>query len=162
MTLEVDHAFIGCITGAPEADVLLQLGLVEGSANIHPGQGTANRRFFFDNFMLELLWVAETTGARVRRTRLSERCANREGRTCPFGIIFRATGDDGSAAPFPTWPYYASYLPQGLAIEIAEGTTLEEPELFYLPFARRAGNRGSTCAPHCLWFSLLSLSFTDH
>jgi hypothetical protein len=31
--------------------------LTEGTPNIHPGQGTANRRFFFRNAMLELLWV---------------------------------------------------------------------------------------------------------
>jgi hypothetical protein len=36
-------------------------------------------------------------------------------------------------------------LPQGLAIQIAEGTTLEEPELFYLSFVRRAGNSFRGC-----------------
>jgi Glyoxalase-like domain len=55
----VDHAFIACSPGAPEAGALLRLGFIEGQGNTHPGQGTANRRFFFENFMLELLWVAD-------------------------------------------------------------------------------------------------------
>ena len=70
MTLEVDHAFIACSSGAPEGDALVRLGLVEGSRNTHLGQGTANRRFFFENFMLELLWVAnpaEATKAKKKR-----------------------------------------------------------------------------------------------
>jgi hypothetical protein len=28
----------------------------EDSSNTHPGQGTANRQFFFNNAYLELLW----------------------------------------------------------------------------------------------------------
>jgi Glyoxalase-like domain len=77
----LDHAFIACAAGAPEADALLRLGFVEGSSNTHPGQGTANRRFFFDNFMLELLWIsdpAEAQSERTRRTRLWERCEQRD------------------------------------------------------------------------------------
>lgn len=54
---EVDHVIIFCDVGAPEADVLLARGLHEGPGNTHPGQGTANRRFFFPNVYLELLWV---------------------------------------------------------------------------------------------------------
>jgi hypothetical protein len=144
MSLEVDHAFIACEPGAPEADALLQLGFVEGSRNAHPGQGTANRRFFFENFMLELVWVtdrAEATSAQTRRTRLWERCSERRAGVNPFGIVFRAAGDEASAAPYPTWPYHPSYLPAGVSIEIAEGTTLQEPELFYLPFLRRSDAR---------------------
>lgn len=148
MPLEVDHVFIACAPGAPEADTLLQLGLVEGSPNTHPGQGTANRRFFFANFMLELLWVAdaaEATSARTRRTRLWERCSHRGPEVSPFGILFRTIGDTNSRAPFRTWPYRPSYLPSGLAIEVAEGTKLQEPELFYLPFLR--GARSPTPEP---------------
>jgi hypothetical protein len=137
MPLEVDHVFIACAPGAPEADTLLQLGLVEGSPNTHPGQGTANRRFFFANFMLELLWVADAAEA--------ERCSHRGPEVSPFGILFRTTGDADSRAPFRTWSYHPSYLPPDLAIEVAEGTSLQEPELFYLPFLR--GARSPTPGP---------------
>ena len=37
--------------------MLLAAGLAEGSPNTHPGQGTANRRFFFESGFLELLYV---------------------------------------------------------------------------------------------------------
>src|SRR5271163_2159594 len=95
MPLEVDHACIACASGAPEGDALLRAGFVEGSANTHPGQGTANRRFFFENFMLELIWVAdpaEAQSAQTRRTRLWDRCSRRESAVSPFGIVFRAAG----------------------------------------------------------------------
>ena len=59
MPFELDHLFIFAVVGGPEADRLVSLGLTEGSGNVHPGQGTANRRFFFRNTMLELLWVAD-------------------------------------------------------------------------------------------------------
>jgi hypothetical protein len=120
------------------------LGFVEGSSNTHPGQGTANRRFYFDNFMLELVWVAdpgEARGERTRRTRLWERCERQDRQVSPFGIIFRSTGTPPAPPPFATWSYTPMYLPPGLAMQVAEGTTLYEPELFYLPFLRRPSAR---------------------
>jgi hypothetical protein len=140
MALALDHAFIMCSRGAPEGDSLVQRGFVEGSRNVHPGQGTANRRFFFENFMLELLWVDNPDDARsehTRRTRLWERWEGRNRSASPFGILFCSADDDDSPAPFPTWDYRPNYLPPGVAIEIAEGTTLEEPELFCMPSMRR-------------------------
>jgi len=142
MTLELDHVFICCAPGAPEADALVRLGLNEGSPNTHPGQGTANRRFFFGNAFLELLWVSEPVEARseqTRRTKLWERWSQRTSSACPFGVVFRPTGTNARSAPFATWAYFPNYLPPGLAIEFAEGVPLEEPELVYLPFLRRSG-----------------------
>jgi len=149
--LEVDHAFVACAPGAPEVGALLELGLVEGSRNTHPGQGTANRRFFFENFMLEFVWVAdeaEATSAQTRRTRLWERCSNRQSGHSPFGIIFRPVSENASP-PFQTWPYRPRYMPPDLPIGIAVGTTLEEPELFYLPVLR-SQHRGSEPTDHAL------------
>src|SRR4030081_1566345 len=151
MPLEVDHAFIACAVGAPEADALLRLGFVEGSSNSHPGQGTANRRFFFENFMLELLWVADPAEARserTRRTRLWDRWAHRETGANPIGIIFRSTDGQPAGGAFQTWASTPSYLPAGASIHIAEGTTLDEPELFYLPFLNRAARRNSEPVAH--------------
>jgi Glyoxalase-like domain len=153
MPLEVDHAFVTCAPGAPEGDALVKLGFVEGSGNTHPGQGTANRRFFFENFMLELMWVTdpqEAQSERTRRTRLWERCAQREQGVCPFGIVFRCADERPSSAPFPVWPYTPDYLPPGMSIEIAEGTTLQEPELFFLSFLKGASNRGPQPRVHAM------------
>jgi hypothetical protein len=135
MALELDHVFICCSPGAPESDALVRLGLNEGSPNTHPGQGTANRRFFFRNAFLELLWVSEPAEARseqTRRTRLWERWSQRSSSACPFGVVFRPKGANAATAPFATWSYRPNYLPSGVAIEFAEDVPLEEPELVYL------------------------------
>ena len=128
-----------CSPGAPEGDALVRAGFMEGSANTHPGQGTANRRFFFEDAFLELVWVCDEREARsvaVAPTRLWERWAERGQQACPFGLIFRAaTG--APEPPFPTWSYRPSYSP--VAIEIATGTPLHEPELFYFRFPRPPG-----------------------
>jgi hypothetical protein len=63
-TIEIDHVFVCTSINGLEADCLRDLGLREGSSNVHPGQGTANRRFFFTNAMLELLWVTDRAEAR--------------------------------------------------------------------------------------------------
>jgi hypothetical protein len=151
--LELDHAFIGCAAGAPEGDALLRLGFIEGSGNTHPGQGTANRRFFFDNFMLELVWVSDAGDAqseKTRRTRLWERLQRQDAEVSPFGIIFRPAGGEAPVAPFPTWSYTPAYLPPGLAMQVADGTSLYEPELFYLPFMNRGRQRSGEPTLHAI------------
>jgi hypothetical protein len=154
MPLALDHAFIMCSIGAPEGDALIERGLVEGSRNVHPGQGTANRRFFFENFMLELVWVdkpEEAQSEQTRRTRLWERWVGREDlTTSPFGVLFCAEGESPECAPFRTWSYHPNYLPPGDAIEVAEGTRLEEPELFYMPGIRRGRQRRKEPASHAV------------
>jgi hypothetical protein len=137
--LRIDHVFILCAEGAPEADALLAAGLQEGSSNTHPGQGTANRRFFFENLYLELLWVSDAEEAQrepAARTRLWERWSKRGQGACPFGLVF--AGADGSPSvepPFSTWSYHPPY--SEVAIDIGRETPLSEPELFYFRFPRR-------------------------
>lgn len=57
MAIQLDHVFICTSLDAPAAEQLAAFGLTEGEPNVHPGQGTACRRFFFRNVYLELLWV---------------------------------------------------------------------------------------------------------
>jgi hypothetical protein len=152
--VEIDHVFIMCDAGAPGADALLRLGLREGSPNTHPGQGTACRRFFFANAYLELLWVDDEAVAgsdAVKRTRLLDRWALRRAGACPFGVILRPTVDEVYTTPrFPTWRYTPPYLPDGLAIEVAAGTPLTEPEIFYLAFRRTRGHPGEEPLDHAI------------
>lgn len=124
--MQIDHIFIRVAPGGEEADALRAFGLSEGSGNVHPGQGTANRRFFFDNAFLELLWIAdeaEVSNAQTRPTMLHERLS--AGAASPFGICFRP------AVPFATWHYTPSYLPPGMMIGIACDAPLSEPMWFY-------------------------------
>jgi glyoxalase-like protein len=153
MALEFDHIFICCSPGAPEGDALVRLGFIEGSPNTHPGQGTANRRFFFDNAFVELLWVsdpAEVRSEQTRRTKLWERWSQRASGACPFGIVFRPKDGHAAPAPFATWKYCPNYLPSGLAIEFAEDIPLDEPELVYLPFIQRSGPPAHEPTKHAL------------
>jgi hypothetical protein len=132
MLATLDHVFICCAEGAPEAEALRKLGLVEGSGNRHAGQGTANRRFFFSNAYLELLWVDDATEARgpeSKGTRLWERWSQRKLGVCPFGILFRT---EEKTLPFDTWSYEPRYLASGDSIQFAREVPLTEPELAFL------------------------------
>ena len=138
--MEIDHIYICTEPKAPAGDLLVNYGLVEGSSNIHPGQGTANRRFYFHNLMLELLWIENIEEAQSERTkpmRLSERCLSTTDTISPFGIGLRPTTEKNDKAPFPAWDYHPIYLPDFLKIQVAENTPLSEPMYFYRSFAAR-------------------------
>lgn len=115
---------------------------------MHPGQGTACRRFFFCNTYLELLWVtdpAEAQSARIRPTCLWEHWIGRGDGACPFGLIFRPATEDQRPPPFPAWEYRPPYFPDSLCLHVGTNAgVLTEPLLFYLPSARRPD---SYCAP---------------
>jgi Glyoxalase-like domain len=150
----VDHVFICCSVGGGEADSLKALGLTEGTPNVHPGQGTACRRFFFSNAYLELVWVSDPREAQSETglpTRLWERWAGRSQGACPFAIILRPEGEGNpSGPPFPSWSYRPSYMPAGVAIEIGRGTPLTEPEFMYLGFQRGRPRSGREPIDHDL------------
>lgn len=141
VAVEVDHVFVSASVGAPEGDRLIDLGLLEGSATRHPGQGTANRRFFFANAMLELIWVENELEARsdaepARRLHLWERWANRDRGACPFGVCLHPTAGTSDVAPFPSWQYRPSYSPVGMPV--ANNSSVDtEPLVFYIPMHRR-------------------------
>jgi Glyoxalase-like domain len=140
MRLEVDHVFVCVAHGAPEAERLLAAGFTEGTANEHPGQGTACRRFNFRSAMLELVWVsdeAEARGPTARRTMLWERWSRRGRGASPFGVCVRPEGEEDSAVvPFAGWQYEPEYLQAPLAMHIGNAV-IEEPMWVYMGFLRR-------------------------
>ena len=139
--LEFDHFFVFTEPQAPESDWVLAHGFQEGSANVHPGQGTANRRIFFDNAMVEFLWVcdpAATETPAIAPLSLLKRADHRRSGYSPFGIGLRYRPDTPETAktlPFDTWAYRPPYLPPQLQFEIASQTRPEEPLIFVIPFA---------------------------
>ncbi|HEY5137742.1 MAG TPA: hypothetical protein VIJ25_00270 [Methylococcales bacterium] len=140
--MEVDHLFICTEKYAVAGDLLVRSGFAEGSSNTHPGQGTANRRFFFQNLMLELLWATnldEITSPKTMPLRLYERCVTRSLETCPFGLVLRPTFETSDDAPFPTWAYCPDYLPNPLKMQVGANTPLSEPNILYFGFARGRG-----------------------
>jgi hypothetical protein len=144
--MELDHVFVMCDVGAPEAAALQAFGLREGSPNTHPGQGTACRRFFFGNAYLELVWVANADEAKapeVAPTRLWDRWSQRRRGASPFGIVLRGGLAASSAVPtWPTWAYRPSWLGEGQSIEFAQDTPLREPEIIAMPFIRERARAG--------------------
>jgi hypothetical protein len=134
----LDHVFVFARCDGPQAERLISLGFVEGSRNMHPGQGTANRRFFFKNAMLELIWVRDEREARsspIAATGLWERSRFRETGASPFGICLRSADQTaGLTRAFEDgWRYCPPYLPAGLAIPVARTASLAEPMLFAMP-----------------------------
>lgn len=136
--MEFDHLFICCPLEAPEVDAILSLGLTEGSSNHHPGQGTANRRIFFRNAMLEFLWVENQTEVRspmIAPTQLWERWNYPQTKFSPFGIALRLA--ENSLTLPNTWAYRPPYLPDHLQIDVASDTQIREPMIFVIPFGKR-------------------------
>lgn len=136
--MEFDHLFI-CVDDPSLGDLLKDIGLSEGSANTHPGQGTANRRFFFNNAFIELLY--EVDGKELKSeltspTGLYQRLHSEGTATSPFGICFRPNASSVEVVPFSHWLYRPSYLPPTLAIPVGEAP-MTEPMWFYLPFGAR-------------------------
>ena len=134
--MELDHLFIRVQADGPEGQALRDFGLIEGSGNRHPGQGTANRRFFFNNAFIELLWIADAAEAgseQTRPTMLHERLS--DSTASPFGVCFRPGAAEERAA-FATFDYAPSYLPPGMSIGIASDAPLSEPMWFFLASAK--------------------------
>lgn len=143
MTYELDHIFILSDPNAPSANKLVDAGITEGAPNIHHGQGTSNRRFFFNNIMIECLWIhdeAETNSEQTKPTHLLPRWQGRFN-TSPFGICFRPLSDEPTPL-FPSWDYNPQYLPQGQSIQIANTVNqLEVPFLFYASWIKAPDNK---------------------
>lgn len=137
MKFELDHFFIFTEAGAPIAERLVSLGLEEGKPNTHPGQGTSNRRFFFANSMLELIWVhdaLEAASGPARRCLFLER--SRESNASPFGLVFRRTGGVTPDVPFPGWKYEPDYLDPPFYFHVGKNSdNILEPLCIYMPFA---------------------------
>lgn len=134
MTIELDHVFILCDPGAPQAALLTEAGLVEGPPNHHPGQGSANRRFFFANTVLELIYLVdmeETDREPARGLRLKNRWLDAS--ASPFGLIVRR--DNANAPPpFPGWRYYPEYFEDRKFFIVGENSDLlQEPLCICMP-----------------------------
>lgn len=131
--MEIDHIFMFIEPDGPELDQLKALGLVETYRREHPGQGTANACFAFDNMFIELLWMVdplEALSPPIVRTGLEPRSRWKTAGTCPFGIAWRG-GDDSA---IETWAFAPPYLPEGVTIDVAtDGDDPRQPMMFTFP-----------------------------
>lgn len=118
--MKIDHLFI--FSENPEKDVeeLIHAGLTEGSSRVHPGQGTRNRKFYFENFYLEIMWVSnekEIKSDLTAPTCLWERANYRSSGFSPFGLILAHTPDTDTLFK-DCLIYNPAYLPEDFTFEI--------------------------------------------
>lgn len=130
------HMFILTDPGAPKANSLIEQGFIEGPSNTHPGQGTKNRRFFFENFMIEFLWIYDEEEAKNQTTKdtmIFERWSSRKEK-CPYGFCIQPLKQN-LVKPFHGWPYKPKYISPSQHILVANNwQNMNEPFLFMLPY----------------------------
>ena len=134
MNLSLDHIFIITQPGAPEAERLSEIGLIEGSSNVHPGQGTSNRRFFLYGFTIELLYVSDEEEAATGSGRgLGILSRSQDVAASPFGIVVRVSDKEALPA-FPGWRYTPDYFDGKMSFHVGiNSDLLHEPLCICMP-----------------------------
>ena len=135
--MEVDHIFIFSNNRGKEASDLIEFGLTEGGNRLHSGQGTTNRKFYFDNFFLEILWVVnedEIQSELTEKTKLWERSQFEKNGNSRFGLcLVNSKSTDNLFEKSEI--YEPNYFPKGMSIDII--TNEQNPNLpwtFRLPY----------------------------
>lgn len=135
----IDHIFIFTNDNGKIADELVQFGLTEGSSRVHIGQGTTNRKFYFENFFLEILWVHNEEELKSDITK-------------PTGLWQRADFNSNNSLCIVNtdktenlfknaFKYQPKYFPVGLNIDILKNEqNLNLPWTFRLPFKGQKKN----------------------
>ena len=118
--MKPNHVFIFCDNHDEVATEFIEFGFLEGSNRIHPNQGTQNRKFYFDDFYIEILWVhdiKEVTNKLTSPTRLYERSKYNINGTSPFGLCVNYSTQDDKLFQ-NSLDYKPTYLPQNMTIEV--------------------------------------------
>lgn len=125
----IDHIFIASQNQGDEAKQLVKSGFFEGSHRVHPGQGTRNRKFYFENFFLEIIWENDSEELEtelIRNIGLTERVRFEESGFSRFGLGLENT--EGSNMVFRDCEFYQPvYFPEGKSFEILQNR--ENPDL---------------------------------
>ncbi len=135
--MNIDHIFIFTDDNGKVADELLDFGLTEGSSRVHVGQGTTNRKFYFNNFFLEILWVhdeGEIKSEQTEQTGLWQRAEFKANNFSPFGLCI--LNNNKTEQLFENaFKYQPQYFPQGQTIGILKNNFQPDlPWTFQLPF----------------------------
>jgi hypothetical protein len=118
--LKPNHIFIFCDNHNEVMNELLEFGFIEGSNRIHPNQGTRNRKFYFNDFYIEILWVHnidEALNDMTVPTKLYERSRYKTSGYSPFGLCVDYSKDDNMLFE-NCFIYKPIYLPENMAIEV--------------------------------------------
>lgn len=107
MSLELDHVFCFITPEADEAVSLERAGFVVAPQHDHAGQGTSNRRIFFPDNYLELIFLRDRNEAESNPLHLQQRADWLFRGGCPFGVVLR--GEVPTAEKAQYWPYEPRY-----------------------------------------------------
>jgi hypothetical protein len=135
--MKTHHIFIFTDDYGKVADELKDFGLTEGSNRVHVGQGTINRKFYFDNFFLEILWVHNETEIKSEQTKptgLWQRADFKINNFSPFGLCI-VNSDDTDNLFEKSFKYQPDYFPKGEVIDVITNQNQTDlPWTFRLPF----------------------------
>jgi hypothetical protein len=141
--MNIDHIFIFTNDNGIVGQELVDFGLTEGSSRVHAGQGTTNRKFYFDNFFLEILWVhneQELKSEQTKPTGLWQRANFKNNNFSPFGLCI-VNSEETNTLFKNSYKYQPDYFPEGMGIDIIKNENQTDlPWTFRLPFIEQKKN----------------------
>ena len=134
--MDIDHIFIFSPNNGQEVDELVEFGLTEGSGRSHQGIGTINRRIFFENVYLEILWVQKTTETQqtARELGLWQRANFMSSQYSPFGLCLSNRSELDEMFTF-AFSFHAAFLPPDKTIDVITNEVM--PWIFRFPLIER-------------------------
>ena len=114
-------------------------GIPDSLSQIHTGQGTTGRYFYFLNGYLELIFVYDeeefnTNVAKNKQLDFEERSKSPENGFLPFSIALKMENYDKNKIPFKTIEYTQDWMGDSNKIYVSKNAKLkkEEPSLFVI------------------------------
>lgn len=134
--MKVDHIFICADMPDKFSQILTDFGLTQGEPNIHTGQGTANRRFFFENIYFQFLAVKNEQHLKSlasKPSRLYERFTRTDDSISPFGICLYPSDDCLKFGDYPSIDYRPKFIHPPLKMSIFL-TPIIEPMYYFVDY----------------------------
>ncbi|MEO1516894.1 MAG: VOC family protein [Bacteroidota bacterium] len=138
--LQVDHVNIWIDEPAAGKKKLEALGFTaipDSLCQVHQGQGTTGRYFYFLNAYLELIFINdreefERNAQKNNALDFLERSNSPDNGFCPFGVALKVDGYDREKIPFDVVAYSQDWMGHGNNIYTAKNskTKKEEPSIF--------------------------------
>ena len=140
--LVIDHFNIWVDNPAEGKKKLEEIGFTavpDSLSQIHKGQGTTGRYFYFLNMYLELIFIndQEEFEANVRKNDqldFMERSNSADNGFSPFSVALKIAPYQPEEIPFKTIPYAQDWMGEGNTIFVAKNSKLKktEPSLFFV------------------------------
>jgi|TARA_R110002050_G_scaffold295192_1_gene453744 hypothetical protein len=118
--MDIHHLFIFTNNIDDLIQELLTLGFKEGSNRVHKGQGTSNRKIYFENFFIELIYISNEQEIKKDiciNSGLTRRAYYKQNQASPFGIcLFDKKKFENLFKN--AYKYKPEYLPDNMEIDV--------------------------------------------